>query len=129
MMIKITAARRTALPAAVFFCVYYFFIFNHAFKLLPYVALAFLVLLLFILIIYFLNPSYFDPFFESTLGYILIGIIIFMFIIYAYLLAASIHCSKTLRGGLSRPSLNFLFTPHTSCCSFCAFTSRMSEVR
>ena len=41
MMIKITAARRTALHAAVLLCVYSFFIFNHAFKLLPYVALAF----------------------------------------------------------------------------------------
>ena len=40
MMIKITVARRTALHAAVLLCVYYFFIFNHAFKLLPYVALA-----------------------------------------------------------------------------------------
>ena len=40
MMIKITAARRTALHAAVYLCVYYFFIFNHTFKLLPYVALA-----------------------------------------------------------------------------------------
>ena len=37
-----------ALPAAVFLCAYYFFILNHAFKLLPYVELA-LLLLVFLL--------------------------------------------------------------------------------
>lgn len=66
--IKPTAARKIAFPAAVFLCVYYFFIFNHAFKLLPYVALAFFVSFVFYWYILFLGVDSMNSFWTTDIN-------------------------------------------------------------